>query len=169
MAAITLPPRTWTLASYSVLINSCRSKSESSSCLFNTCTKLTKDFSLSTNRTPTPFDPLSVLSMIGKSVSNCSNASLTLSGSVIKTVLGCLNPTSLSLNEVLYLSAQVLIVFLEFTHTIPAFSNTDTRSNQESFLVIEPLITATVSLCDTSKPFLSSVLCILRTPSSSVV
>ena len=46
-----------------------------------------------------------------------------LSGSETKTVLGCLSPTSDNLSAVLYLSAQVLIVCLEFTQTIPAFSN----------------------------------------------
>ena len=61
--------------------------------------------------------------MIGKSVPNFSKSVFILSGSETKTVLGCLSPTSDNLSAVLYLSAQVLIVCLEFTQTIPAFSN----------------------------------------------
>ena len=61
------------------------------------------------NSTPTPFDPLNVFRIIGKSVSRFSNAFKAFSLSVISEDLGCLKPKSASLIDVLYLSVHISI------------------------------------------------------------
>ena len=74
---------------------------------------------------------------------------------------GCTKPYSASLKYPLYLSAHTKTQSLLLIQATFAFSNCDNKSNQESFLDIEPLTIAIVLCLSITKPFSSSILWIV--------
>ena len=69
--------------------------------MYNVWIREFSDLSVSTNKTPTPFEPLRVFKIIGNFVSRFSKLFSNSSGDGHTTVFGCSNPKSFILKYVL--------------------------------------------------------------------